>query len=417
MNEDGSRTATATAGTTAGTAKIKAKGSYLLSASCTIKVKEDKNLLLSISASPDILPADGKSQTALTIKVLDENGHIDTTYNGSVSLKSSNGSVLKIMKEKVEIKKGRGAAKAKSGTTPAEVTVSATGTNLKETSLKIIVVKLSIHLSKSKSCDGTEVEIGLSVEPSSAKSRLGNIEFKAAKPNGKTDFDNPVKKGIAILQSGGIAKWKVDNLRWYSTKFNHSNETSTYKITASCNIDNVLLKTNSVYLTADTTFGSCFDGRAWITSEFSGSPHYVTVLNPQTGLYETTISQGTFKRDVQSESWWKAPKKSQYYEMIKNEEEYHEKNQHENPNHYIFGRMFLVENIMNDVQVAQPYVNATEKESLKVAQDFFEKFQIKEFKRSVLYKNDYKCEIEREAKQAVGASYRCAMPSAYPECR
>jgi hypothetical protein len=40
--ENGSGAATATAGTKAGTAKIKAKGSYLSSASCNIKVKRLK---------------------------------------------------------------------------------------------------------------------------------------------------------------------------------------------------------------------------------------------------------------------------------------------------------------------------------------------------------------------------------------
>ena len=141
--ENGSRTATATAGTTAGTAKIKASGDYLESASCKIKVKESKDLKLSISASPDILPADGKSQTALIIKVLDENGHIDTTYNGSVSLRSSKASALKVPNS-LSMKDGQGTAKATAGTSAANVTVKASGDGLAAASCKIVAIKMEI---------------------------------------------------------------------------------------------------------------------------------------------------------------------------------------------------------------------------------------------------------------------------------
>jgi hypothetical protein len=143
MNEDGSRTATATAGTKAGTAKIKAKGSYLSSASCTIKVKEAKNLKLSISASPDILPADGKSQTTLSIKVLDEEGKLDTTYNGTVKLKSSNKSSLSVP-PKVKINEGKGAVACKAGKQAAKVKITGKSNNIAENSCRVNIFAIEI---------------------------------------------------------------------------------------------------------------------------------------------------------------------------------------------------------------------------------------------------------------------------------
>jgi hypothetical protein len=202
MNEDGSRTATATAGTKAGTAKIKAKGRYLSSASCTIKVKEAKNLKLSISASPDILPADGKSQTVLSIKVLNEDGKLDTTYNGSVSLKSSNASALKVPNS-VNIKEGRGSTKAKAGSSAAEVTVTVSGDGLASTSCKVTVFKVTLSVDDAyiaAESDWTGIDnsfqealITVNIQPKSAEDKIADkITLKILKVTGGRGY-NPGK--------------------------------------------------------------------------------------------------------------------------------------------------------------------------------------------------------------------------------
>jgi hypothetical protein len=103
--------------------------------------------------------------------------------------------------------------------------------------------------------------------------------------------------------------------------------------------------------------------------------------------------------------------------MIMNEELYHEKKQIENPNHYIYGKAYLAENIMNNVQAYQPYVGITNEKSLKLAQDTFMDFMEIEMKRSHNYRWEHRYEIEKEAKAAVGASHRCAMPCAKPDCQ
>jgi hypothetical protein len=162
--ENGSGAATATAGTKAGTAKIKAKGSYLSSASCNIKVKEAKSLRLSISASPDILPADGKSQTVLSIKVLNEEGNVATSYNGKVNLHSSNASALKVPNS-ISIKEGKGTAKATAGSSAAEVSVNADGDGLISASCKVKIIDVELQITSINANDPSAVIVNCVVIP------------------------------------------------------------------------------------------------------------------------------------------------------------------------------------------------------------------------------------------------------------
>ena len=284
------------------------------------------------------------------------------------------------------------------------------------------VVGVEVKLAQSQVCDGESVNIKLLIKPEDAKPLLNNIQFTATKPDGGTNFDSPSGQGITISQRGtDITRWKIDNARWYSTQFDHCNDTSDYKIRASHKVDDTQCKTESVYFTADTTPGrqACLYGHADPIQLFSGSPHYTTVRNPQTGLYETTVSQGTFMRDVIAISWWKAPKNSQYYNMVKDEEQYHEKQQMENPDHPRWGTAYLAENIMNDVQANEPYVHRNKRRSKKLAQKAFGKAFKDEMKRSDTYINRQSiiCADEREAKEAVGASHRASMPCTYPDCQ
>ncbi|MHA1853785.1 MAG: hypothetical protein ACTSUF_09830, partial [Candidatus Heimdallarchaeaceae archaeon] len=348
--------------------------------------------------------------------VVDYRGRIISSYNKKIKLASSNTKTLKV--KDISVSRGRGSSTAKAGKEPGIVIVTGSGSYLRGDSCEVVVFKVEISLSQFSACDGKKVNVDLIIEPSSVKDCISNVQFTATKPNGGTTFNNPSGKGITISKRGSdIAHWKIDNVRWYSTQANHCNPTSKYKIRASCKIDKTQYQTKPVYLTADTTFGRCLDGYAKFTQYFSGKPSYTTTYNSKTHRYETTVSQGTFKRDVQAKSWWRAPINSQYYNMVKNEEQYHEKQQMENPDHYIFGKTYLAENIMNDVQRYQPYENITKKGSLKLAQKAFEKFFKDEMRRSNNYWPKFRCDIEREAKAAVGASYRAAMPCTYPNCQ
>jgi hypothetical protein len=153
---------------------------------------------------------------------------------------------------------------------------------------------------------------------------------------------------------------------------------------------------------------------------FSGSPAYSTEFNRQTQLWETTVTQGTFVRDVQATSFWTVAggTASQYYDMVKNEEEYHEQQQMENAGHARWGTAFLVANIMNAVQANQPYTASDRAQSLALAQQAFENARVAEVVRSWNYLDQQTviCADEREAKTAVGSSHKVDMPCTYPNC-
>lgn len=284
---------------------------------------------------------------------------------------------------------------------------------------EVIVVTMKINLAPSRACDGESVNVDLDVTPSSAKNRISNVQFTATEPGGGTNFDNPSGQGITISQrDSDITQWEIDIVRWYSTQADHCNVMSYYEIKASYSLDGDQYETPVVTFTADTTFGQCLSGSASNTNIFSGSPNYTTVFNRHTALYETTVSQGTFVRDVQAVSTWSVPANSQYHDMVRDEELFHEQQQMENPNHTRWGTAFLVANIMNSVQASQPYPHPIQSQSLALAEQAFLSARDAEEQRSNNYLNQQSviCADEGEAKNAVGASHRVDMPCAYPNC-
>ena len=184
-------------------------------------------------------------------------------------------------------------------------------------------------------------------------------------------------------------------------------------------------ETEAELFIADTIIGRCLDGFARIIRREDGtnhcwsvSPEYTTVFNPETELYETTVTQGPFRRDLQAESGCSVPANSQYHDMVCNEEKYHEEKQMENPNHSHWGKTHLTANIMTTVQAEQPYTHANQFMSKDLAESAFFTAKLDEEARSADYIGQPKieCAIEKEAKNAVGASHRAAMPCAYFSC-
>lgn len=163
----------------------------------------------------------------------------------------------------------------------------------------ITVVQVEIDLAQSQACDGESVNVDLVVSPTSAENAISNVQFTATKPGGGTDFDNPSGQGITLSQRNGeILEWQIDNVRWYSTQGDHCNATSNYEITATYVLPGTECEAAPVTFTADSSFGTCMDGAATMTQIWSGQPTYTTQFNDETQLWEATVAQGTFQRDV-----------------------------------------------------------------------------------------------------------------------
>ncbi len=304
------------------------------------------------------------------------------------------------------------------GTTTLNWTYSAQ-TNCTD-SIQVSTIKVEIVPAQSQACDGEQVDVDLVVTPSSAKSHLSAVQFAATKPGGGTQFDNPAGQGITISQrSSDITEWRIDNVRWHSTQADHCNATAAYEIKATYNIGSSQCETVPVTFMADFSLGVCVDGAAQPIQYFSGDI-VINRMQLSSNLWHATISPGTFQRDVQANAWWNIPANSQYYSMVSGEEIYHRDSQLQNPSHSILKDYWLATNVLAATMAQEPFTGATEQVARQNARDAFQLQVAAEVQRSISavfpYPGTIRCALETEAKNAVGASHRVAMPCTYPLC-
>jgi len=311
-------------------------------------------------------------------------------------------------------------------TTAGETVITCTCGADSEKITTIWVVRGDISLSSSNTCDGAEVDVDLVVTVS-IKNHLTGVQFTATEPVGVTNYGSPSGQGLTFSQrSADITEWKIDNARWYSTQQDHCNDDAdweleaTYEIAGSHNCSTNYDPTSAVVFTASASAGpgNCLDGGAQPTNLWSGAPTYTTTENPP--VWETTVAVGTFVRDVQATSWWNVVggPASQYYDMVKDEEQFHE-GQFEGTTSNILDDLWDPQLIMNAVNANEPYVGATQAASLLAAQNAFNAARVNEQTRSaayLVYPHPRRCAVEAEAKTAAGSSHRAAMPCTYPAC-
>jgi hypothetical protein len=297
--------------------------------------------------------------------------------------------------------------------------------NDSEKETTIWVVRGQVNLLSNWECDGDDADVDLIFTPAAVEDHITDVELDSVVPTGVTNFGSPSGASLTFSQRGDITQWRIDNARWYSNQADHCNDDAnweieaTYEIGGSHNCDTDYDPCAApVVFTASAAFGTCLDGLAWVTNLWSGVPAYTTVFDANTGLWETTVTQGTFARNVQASSWWQAPANSQFHDMVRDEEQYHEQQQMENAGHARWGLCFLVANIMFFVQANEPYTGATAQQSLANAQAAFAFEQGLEEASSWAYLNTQAviCADEAEAKAAAGSSHKVDMPCTYPGC-
>ncbi len=107
--------------------------------------------------------------------------------------------------------------------------------------------------------------------------------------------------------------------------------------------------------------------------------------------------------------------------MVSGEEIYHRDSQLQNPSHSILKDYWLATNVLTATIAQEPFSGATEQVAIQNARDEFELQVTIEEQRSISavfsYPGTIRCALETEAKNAVDASHRVAMPCAYPLCQ
>jgi len=291
----------------------------------------------------------------------------------------------------------------------------------------IWVVKGQVNLLSTPACDGEVAEVDLIFTPAGVEDHITDVEWDCTEPTGVTNYGSPSGEDLSFSQRGDITEWQIDNARWYSTdSAAHCNENADWEITATYEIGGSLSCSTDydttaapVVFTASAT-EACLQAETTLDRAFSGDPTYTTTYNATTDLWETTVTQGTFIRDLQaSVDMMDVPPNSQFYEMIQDEEEYHETQQMENPTHAIYGSLWDAETIIEDVKDNEPYTDADEAVSLEKAMDAFVAIQdawniIWGYYVTMVL--DVRCDLETEAKAAAGSSHRLDMPCACGDC-
>ena len=265
-------------------------------------------------------------------------------------------------------------------------------------------------------CDGDEADLEVVPVPEDGDAAvLNGLNFTLASATTVASGGNPGGTVVlAFTAMGADRKCKVRNCRWYSTQANHCNVTSDYNITATANSGGQVLRSESPgVLSVTTAFGTCLDGTANITNSFTGVPN-LRIRQLATGVWDVTVVQAAFRRDVQATVTVTAPANSQYRTMIVNEENYH-KGQFEGRNGRLIADCFDPALIMAGVNAAN-YRSVVRQTAIDNATRAFWAQVDAEDTRSYALVRARRCQIEVEAKNAIRASHRGTMPCAYPAC-
>jgi hypothetical protein len=285
------------------------------------------------------------------------------------------------------------------------------------------VFQSSISISVGEQCDGESDNVDLIITPESVKSSLTDVYFYIDQRS--SSYGNPAGSISTIeRRDSDLTHWKVGNVRWYSTEQCHCNLTSDYEISVEFVIDGEYYYAPSDYLTASGKL-ACIDGRGGVIDQntdhyWSGDIQINTQKvdpNDPNSLWQATINQGTFARDVQGSHWVTCPANSQWLAMTEAEEAFHE-GQWEGTTSNIFADLWIAQNVMNGATANQPFIAATEAEALDAARFAFNTAWGNEQDRSDAAVGARKCAIETEAKNnpTHPATYLATMPCMYAEC-
>jgi hypothetical protein len=264
-------------------------------------------------------------------------------------------------------------------------------------------------------CDGNSIPITVYCFPTNLTPTQIQVSWELSA--GNVSYGNPAGDYIQIDPGSDQYHWTIPNARWYATQTDHCNDTAFYNLRCKVSYPNNSPIETDRTLIVDAA-SKCAYGSANPYDFFSGE---IDIQTEQIGPYrwKATVSQGTFVRDVKARINIQVSPDSQFYNLVVAEENFHKTQQFENPNHPIIKNYWKAEDVMTELQKLAPFYGATEKEAKASARREWERVQkqkVKEDQDRFLYPKPDRCAIEKEAKDAVGASYRLKMKCAYPAC-
>jgi len=148
---------------------------------------------------------------------------------------------------------------------------------------------------------------------------------------------------------------------------------------------------------------------------FSGTPQY-NIRRLRNGNIRVSINRGSFRKSIRTFSWWRAPAQSQYARMVRAEEQYHER-QIRGTAGNVIRNFWNVNDIIRNANAAGPFEDPDSTVALANAQAAFDtarRDEIVDSNRQAFTFAGRRCDVEREAKRAVRASFFASIGCTYP---
>ena len=270
-------------------------------------------------------------------------------------------------------------------------------------------------------CDGEEVPVRVLISPTSAVPT--QVKMWMDTPEKVKNYGNLCKELSHVEPGTDQLNWVIPNARWYATQSDFCNDAAPYRLCCEVTFQsNVVAKTERIFMAAAVSL-NCADARAKPVSVFSGeiAIHAEEYLPKR---WRATVSQGTFVRDVKATIENNVSPNSQFYALTVAEETYHKTQQYENPNHPILQNYWSADDIMYQLTHLQNqpryFYGGTKAAAEEAARREWKRLQLvkrKEDNERLEYPNPDRCLLEKEAKDAVGSTYRLKMKCAYPWCK
>jgi len=221
---------------------------------------------------------------------------------------------------------------------------------------------------------------------------------------------NMENKSISISEENG--SYSVLNARWFSDGKCGCNTSSTYEVTADYEytIDGDVFSCTSK--SGKLVVYAPLEASAFMTKWYSGDFQYEPQLKD--GKYFVKVLPGDIKRDIVGGiDVSKVPVNSQFYDMIKAEEEFHVA-QFDGSASELLDDLFDVASVVESLEDTI-YVGDTAAEAYKKARKAVSLKMTQEYNRSLQEGDKRSCDLEEEAKSMLGNKFYLTYKCSYVE--
>ncbi|RMG64475.1 MAG: hypothetical protein D6715_09690 [Calditrichaeota bacterium] len=291
-----------------------------------------------------------------------------------------------------------------------------------ETETTVIIFRLEARLSRRRVCDGATTLVQILPVPRNTpidkvKACLQNIKVKATPT--RPSRGNPIgHTNLPIQPVNNHLQARIDNAIWYSLGAPHCNDWSAYwiEVQAQCRCGNQNLTTRRIALATSASF-RCINGWSKPGPRYFAGQPFIRVFPRRAGGFAVRIEQGTFRKAVQCRTAVFSEPNSQYRQMIINEENRHCGQFRGNTQIQAIRNKWNARRILQNANqmVAQKAFGTAQLAFQAGMRAFVIAYNL-ELRRSAQWNWPLRCQLEREAKRDIRATYHADMPCAYPNC-